>query len=53
MYWAKNENHKIVSEALIHLSKYNIKDIGELENLLETKHLDITRNGQEIKEIEC
>lgn len=52
MYWAKNENLKIVSEALSHLSKYNIKDIGELDNLIEIRHLDITRNGQEVKEIE-
>lgn len=52
VYWAKNENLKIVSEALSHLSKYNIKDIGELDNILEIKHLDITRNGQEVKEIE-
>lgn len=52
MYWAKNENLKIVSEALIHLSKYNIKDIGELDNIIEIKHLDMTRNGQEVKEIE-
>lgn len=31
MYWAKGQNLKIVSEALNHLSKYNIKDIGGLE----------------------
>lgn len=52
MHWAKNKNLKIVSEALNNLSKYNIKGIGELDNILETKHLDITRNGQEVKEIE-
>ena len=52
MHWAKNENLKIVSEALSHISKYNIKDIGELDNIIETKHLDMTRNGQEVKEIE-
>ncbi len=52
MHWAKNENLKIASEALSHLSKYNIKDIRELDNIIETKHLDMTRNGQEVKEIE-
>lgn len=52
MYCAKSQNLKIVSEALNHLSKYNIEGIGELDNLLGTKNLDIIRNGQEIKEIE-
>ncbi|HHX59419.1 MAG TPA: relaxase/mobilization nuclease domain-containing protein [Epulopiscium sp.] len=52
MYWAKNENLKIASETLSHLSKYNIKDIRELDNILEIKNLDMTRNGQEVKEIE-
>lgn len=34
------------------LSKDNIKGIGELDNLLGTKNLDMIRNGREIKEIE-
>lgn len=52
MYWAKSENLKMVSKALNQLEKYNIKDISELDELLGKKHLDMTRNSQEVKEIE-
>lgn len=52
MHWAKNENLKIVSEALNQLARYDIKSIEELDELISIKHLDITRNGQELKEIE-
>lgn len=52
MYWAKSENLKMVSKALNQLGKYNIKGISELDELLGKKHLDMTRNSQEVKEIE-
>lgn len=52
IYCAKNQNLNIMADNFNQLSKYNIKSFIELDELLDTKHLDITRNSEEIKEIE-